>query len=205
MGMPRRPRIVLPDVPTHVVQRGNDRCDCFRGRFDYQQYKWMLQDAAHRSRCAIHAYVLMTNHVHLLVTPATPTSVAALMQSVGRSFVRYFNDRHRRTGTLWEGRYWSTVIGDPGQFFACSRYIELNPVRARLVEHPREYEWSSFRANGAGARDRLLTPHPLYTSLGPSESERTARYAELFSQALDADALKTIRGTGMRRLRPTVH
>jgi putative transposase len=136
----------------------------------------------------------MNNHVHLLVTPADLTGPARLMQQVGCAYVRYFNERHGRTGTLWEGRFHSTLIDSDQYFLACCRYIEMNPVRASLAHHPGEYLWSSFRHNANGQRDLLVTAHPLYLSLGGSATERRDAYRGLFSGVEDPDVLQTIRG-----------
>ena len=145
--MSRQPRLDLPDVPQHVVQRGNDRIACFRDDTDRHLYLKTLGDVATSFSCALHAYVLMTNHVHLLVTPSDAGSVARLMQSLGRRYVSAFNHRHERTGTLWEGRYKSCLVDCGRYLLACDRYIELNPVRAGLAQRPGDYRWSSHRAN----------------------------------------------------------
>jgi putative transposase len=141
--MPRPPRIDIPGLPVHVIQRGVNRAACFVGDVDRRYYLKLLAKSAARRHCAIHAYVLMTNHVHLLVTPSERGALGALMQDLGRSYVRVINAIHGRTGTLWEGRFKSSVVDTERYFFTCQRYIELNPVRAQLVRHPMEYEWSS--------------------------------------------------------------
>ena len=142
--MARLPRIVVPGQPLHIVQRGNNRTHCFFTDADYHFYLDCLADAASHFGCRIHAYVLMTNHVHLLLTPDTSTSPSLALQSVGRRYVRYVNHRYNRSGTLWEGRYKSALIDSERYFLACSRYLDLNPVRAKMVNHPGEYPWSSY-------------------------------------------------------------
>jgi len=190
--MARRCRFTPANVPAHVIQRGNNRVSTFRDAQDYTRYRAFLDIARRHTGCAIHAYVLMTNHVHLLVTPSRSMAVSAMMQLVGRRYVRYFNDRHTRTGTLWEGRFRSTPIDSERYFLACARYIELNPVRAGIVQDPRAYPWSSFRANADGASESLLEPHPLYAALGRDSFERATAYTALFGTA-DDDAINTIR------------
>lgn len=191
--MPRPPRLVLPGQPLHLIQRGNNRSTLFRSPEEYRRYQQVLQDASVRAACAIHAFVLMTNHVHLLVTPAAACGPARLMQAIGRQYVRWFNDRHQRTGTLWEGRYRSTLIDSDHYLLTCSRYIELNPVRAGLVERPEEYPWSSFRHNAYGAPNSLVTPHPLYDALGSAPEERQLAYRDLFTRPLATRAVENLR------------
>ncbi|WP_319936646.1 transposase [Novilysobacter selenitireducens] len=156
--MPRLPRIDLPHIPQHVVQRGNDRRPCFFQPIDHVRYLDELRTAATRAGCAIHAYVLMTNHVHLLVTPGAGGQVGAMMQALGRRYVRYVNDRYGRTGTLWEGRYKACPVQSDAHLLRCYRYIELNPVRAAMVAKPGDHAWSSYAANALGTRDALVTP-----------------------------------------------
>lgn len=191
--MARLPRYFVPDVPLHIILRGNNREPIFANDEDCQFFKESLSDAAQRHRLAIHAYVFMTNHVHLLASPGSQESVPKTMQSVGRRYVQYFNFRYQRTGTLWEGRYRSTVVDAENYLFECMRYIELNPVRAGMVSYPREFRWSSYRGNAEGKADPLLSPHGLYCSLGSDESARRAAYRELVSMPLDAGLLDEIR------------
>jgi len=148
--MPRIARLVFPDVPIHVIQRGNNRSACFVGVLDYRAYLRDLRVYATEFGCAIHAYCLMTNHVHLLLTPDTPKSCAQLMQRLGQCYVQTFNMAHGRSGTLWEGRFHSCLVPTENYVLACHRYIELNPVRAGMVRSPEQYPWSSFAANAAG-------------------------------------------------------
>jgi len=177
--MARLPRLTLPGQPHHVIQRGNNRQPVFVDRQDREMLLALLGEHAARLQVALHAYVLMDNHFHLLATPATETGMPQWMQSVGRRYVRYFNDRHGRSGTLWEGRYRSTLIQTDRYFLACMAYIDLNPVRAGWVPDARDYAWSSY-GHYAGLRtDPLITPHPLYWSLGNTPFAREAAYAEL--------------------------
>lgn len=191
--MPRRPRILLPDYPLHIVQRGINREPCFFAEEDYQCYLHWLEEAARDCRCAIHAYVLMTNHVHLLLTPATPGAPVRLMQSLGRRYVQYVNRQYRRTGSLWEGRYKSSVVQAESYLLACMRYIELNPVRAAMIADPGGYRWSSYRANGLGRPDARLTPHPIYLGLDADTELCCQSYRELFRPQLDAEAASDVR------------
>ena len=191
--MARLGRYFLPGQPLHVIQRGNNRQAIFFDAADYRRYRDWLGAAASQYGCAIHAYVLMTNHVHLLVTPEDAESLPRLMQSLGRRYVRYMNATYRRTGTLWEGRYRAAPIDSETYFLACCRYIELNPVRAGMSAHPRDYRWSSYKAHASGAADALLTDHPLYRALGKSMAERQAAYRALFRAALDEAFLKALR------------
>jgi putative transposase len=188
--MPRSPRAVIPGQPMHIVQRGNDRIGTFSSTTDFGWYRRVLGDASADTACAIHAYVLMSNHVHLVVTPQDERGPARMMQAIGRRYVRYFNDRHGRTGTLWEGRFRSTLIDSERYFLACSRYVELNPVRAGIVREPAGYPWSSFRRNARGESDALVTPHALYLALGARPADA---YHALFAEPLAVTVLDAIR------------
>lgn len=191
--MPRPLRVVLPGVPLHITQRGVDRCPTFLESDDYAFYRWALREAANESGCAVHAYVLMTNHVHLLTTPIDVTGPATMMRSLGKRYVRYFNDRYRRTGTLWEGRYRSTLVDSLSYLFTCSRYIELNPVRAGMVPDPHAYEWSSYRRNAAGLHDEVIREHPTYTSLGSTPVVRCGAYRAMFATELTPTVIAIVR------------
>ena len=180
-------------MPLHIVQRGINREPCFFAEEDYHCYLHWLEEAARDCRCAIHAYALMTNHVHLLLTPKANGSPARLMQSLGRRYVQYINRFYRRTGSLWEGRYKSSLVQAETYLLACYRYIELNPVRAEMVADPGQYRWSSYRANGLGLPDARLAPHPLYLAQGSSAEERAQAYRALFRPHLDAEAALDIR------------
>lgn len=191
--MPRLPRLNLQGVPQHVVQRGNNRQVCFFIEQDYTVYLDKLKYYAKQYQVDVHAYVLMTNHVHLLMTPNTDKGVSQLMQSLGRYYVRYINQTHKRTGTLWEGRYKSTLVDSEAYLLLVSRYIELNPVRANMVEHPAEYPWSSYHANALDKVIELVSPHPLYQRLGSNDKTRKANYQLLFKHHIPALSLKGIR------------
>ena len=191
--MPRRPRIKLANIPQHIVQRGINREPCFYAEEDYHCYLHWLQQSAGDWHCAIHAYVLMTNHVHLLVTSTQPDGIAKMMQSIGRRYVQYINRSYRRTGSLWEGRFKSSLVQAEAYLLTCMRYIELNPVRANMVNDPAQYRWSSYRHNGLGQMDERLTPHSLYLALGKDETERLAEYRGLFRSELDDAAIADIR------------
>jgi putative transposase len=175
----RLPRLTLAHQPHHVIQRGNNRQPIFAGSADYQRLLGLLEEASKKFDVAVHAYVLMSNHFHLLTTPQTADGLPKMMQAVGRSYVRYVNDSQGRSGTLWEGRYKSTLIQTDRYLLACMVYIDLNPVRAGLVTAPQDYLWSSH-LHYLGARlDRLITSHPLYWDLGNTPFAREAAYADL--------------------------
>ena len=197
--MPRPSRLDLPGVPQHVVQRGNDRQPCFFAEGDYLRYRTELRELALREGCAIHAYVLMTNHVHLLLTPMTAGAVARLMQSLGRRYVRYINDRYHRTGTLWEGRYKSCLVDDGHYLLRCHRYIELNPLRAAMVTDPGDYRWSSHRRNADGAHDPLVSPHSAYLALSHDPAQRQAIYRALVMETIDLTEVEAIRAHVQRQ------
>lgn len=192
--MPRQPRLDLADIPQHVIQRGNDRQPCFFSDIDYVRYLDELREISLRVGCAVHAYVLMTNHVHLLMTPTSTGQIANVMQALGRRYVRYINDRCHRTGTLWEGRYKACLVDNDDYLLRCYRYIELNPVRARMVVNPVDYAWSSFAFNAQGNPNPLLQPHPSYQSLGANPTERQEAYREFVRQDVSPDELDDIRG-----------
>jgi len=191
--MARFPRYFVPGCPQHVIQRGNNRSPLFLADIDYRVFLGVLQNAAQRYGCAIHAYVLMSNHVHLLVTPDQPTSLPKTMQSLGRRYVPYVNMTYQRTGTLWEGRYRATLVDSDRYLLSCYRYIELNPVRAQMVAQPGDYPWSSYRYHAVGEQDRLISPHPLYQALGQTESERQEGYRALVAEKLEEGCLRAIR------------
>ncbi len=191
--MARLPRLVVPGAPLHLIQRGNNRSATFFTADDYKRYGEVLLEASQRFGCAIHAYVLMTNHVHLLLTPGDGRGPARMMQAIGRAFVRHVNARYRRTGTLWEGRYRSTLVDSDQYLLACSRYIELNPVRAQMVEQPGQYRWSSHRHNAYGEPDDLITPHPIYEALHSDPAARKEAYRALFERHLEQKTLDAIR------------
>jgi putative transposase len=191
--MSRQPRPDVAGVPQHVVQRGNDRQPCFFTPDDYFRYLADLRDAAQRYEVAIHAYVLMTNHVHVLATPADVGGISRMMQCLGRHYVAYVNASYRRTGTLWEGRYKSCLVGSARYLLTCYRYVELNPIRAGMVARPEEYRWSSYRSNALAEADPLITPHAQYMALGSAQEERLAAYRGLVDEVIDEDQLVEIR------------
>ena len=191
--MPRRARLSLPGIPWHIIQRDNDRSVCFRAEEDYRFYLHYLHEFAVKFGCALHAYVLMTNHVHLLLTPKQKDSAALLMKHLGQRYVQYFNRTYRRTGTLWEGRFRSCLTQSEDYVLACYRYIELNPVRAAMVMRPEDYRWSSYAANGLGRPNVLITPHAQYLGLGLTPAERCAHYRQLFRAHVEEALLDEIR------------
>jgi len=191
--MARQSRFVLPGHPQHVIQRGNNRAEIFKVMEDYQFYLEKLKDGCEKYSCDVHAYVLMTNHVHLLLTPHAEKSISKLMQYIGRYYVQYFNYQYRRTGTLWEGRYKATLIDSEQYLLTCYRYIELNPVRAGMVDHPGDYPWSSFGCNALGKPDGVVTPHELYLRLGRDRSAMREAYVGLFENELCEKTLGEIR------------
>lgn len=191
--MPRRVRVHLDGVPLHIVQRGHNREPCFFVDDDYSRYLHWLGEALAKADCALHAYVLMTNHVHLLLTPRKAAAVPDLVISLGRRYVQYVNRTYRRTGTLWDGRYKSSLVQAEGYLLSCQRYVELNPVRAGIVRDPAHYRWSSYRANALGQNDRRLVPHPIYLRLGRNDNERQRGYRELFRAHLAQPAIDDIR------------
>jgi putative transposase len=191
--MPRLSRWFVPGVPQHIIQRGNNRQRIFFADDDRRTYQaWLAEIAAARG-LAIHAYVLMTNHVHLLATPARPDSIPATMQTLGRRYVRHVNHARGRTGTLWEGRYRAGVVEDEAYLFRVMRYIELNPVRARMTQGPRGYRWSSHGANALGRDDALVTPHDLYLALGRTRAARAEAYRAMFREVLPDEVVESIR------------
>lgn len=191
--MARLPRLYLPDVPQHIIQRGINRQACFISDKDFAAYAYWLDQSARRYQVAVHAWVFMTNHVHLLATPQTEQGVSRMMQATGRHYVRYFNHTYGRTGTLWEGRFKSCLVDAEDYLLACHRYIELNPVRAGMVAVPEDYSWSSYKANGFGKRMRLWTPHRVYLDLGATIRERATAYRELFAGHIDERLVRQIR------------
>lgn len=192
--MARLPRFTIPGQPQHVIQRGNNRQDIFRVEDDYRFYLETLKEAAERHDCDIHAYVLMSNHVHFVVTPHQDGSIGKMMQTLGRYYVQYFNRLNNRTGTLWEGRYKSALIDSEHYLLTCMRYVELNRVRAKnLADHPSQYPWSSYRYHALGESDALITPHREYRRLGATEAERQAAYRQLFRTRIPEMTLGAIR------------
>jgi putative transposase len=184
--MARLPRLTVPGYPHHIIQRGNNRQSIFATSADYETLLALLEEHARKSGVAIHAYVLMSNHFHLLATPDTAAGIPEMMQSVGRRYVRYFNQRQGRTGTLWEGRYRSTLIQAERYLLACMAYIDLNPVRAGMAEAVGEYPWSSYSHYVGRRNDRLISPHSIYWELGNTPFAREAAYAGLVHSGISA-------------------
>jgi putative transposase len=180
-------------MPLHIVQRGHNRSACFFGEQDYLAYQHWLHEALNEHGCALHAYVLMTNHVHLLITPTRAEAVSRLIMSLGRRYVQYINKTCGRTGTLWDSRYKSSLIDSEHYLLSCQRYIEMNPVRAGMVDDPAHYRWSSYRCNALGQPEPLVTPHAIYTAFGGDASTRGERYRALFRTQSDHDPIGDIR------------
>lgn len=191
--MPRRARLAIAGIPWHIMHRGNNRSPCFFRQADYRYYIRVLAEQAVKHGCAIHAYVLMTNHVHLLITPAERDSAARMMQQVAQHHAQYINRTQERSGTLWEGRFKSCLSREESYVLTCYRYIELNPVRAGMVSHPGGYRWSSYGGNGNEQIDPLITPHPHYLGLGHAAPERAQRYREFLAAYIDPDETDGIR------------
>lgn len=193
--MARRSRFSFPGLPQHLIQRGNNRQIAFFAEADYRFYLKCLGGAARKYGCLIHAYVLMTNHVHLLATPLERYALSRTMQHLGRRYVRYVNDVYRRTGTLWEGRFKASLVDTESYFLRCCRYIEFNPVRARIATMPDDYRWSSYRCHALGMHDGLISTHEEYERLGHSAEQRQLAYQELFRAELSRIELEQIRTT----------
>ena len=191
--MPRKPRMYLAGVPCHVVQRGNNRDACFFADDDYRFYLDALGQACRCYGVDLHAYVLMTNHAHLLMTPRTAEGVSRVMQSLGRRYVQYVNKSYLRCGTLWESRHKASLVSAEQYLLACYRYVELNPVAAGMVDHPGDYRWSSYASNAWGRHDGLVCPHALYLALGEDVSSRQSCYRELFADQLSKESVHEIR------------
>jgi putative transposase len=191
--MPRPLRLILPDVAVHIIQRGNNRAACFRQDSDCLVYLANLRRLSEKYHCAVHAYCLMTNHVHLLVTPAAAEACAGLMRDLGQRYVQYFNRRYDRSGTLWEGRFRSCIVESAHYVLGCYRYIELNPVRAGMVDHPTGYLWSSYAINSGMRSDPFVSAHSEFVALSADLKSRHAAYRGLFEQHFDTDLLEAIR------------
>ncbi|WP_426687435.1 transposase [Rhodanobacter ginsengiterrae] len=192
-AMARQPRLDLPGIPQHVVQRGNNRLPCFLDDADRRRYLTLLREALLDTGCKLHAYVLMDNHVHLLTTPPEIGAVARLMQKLGRGYVGQFNARHRRTGTLWEGRYKASLVDSESYVLHCHRYIELNPIRARMTDDATTFPWSSCASHCGIRQEAILTPHSEYTTLADTPEARAEAYRQLLHETLSDDDLTAIR------------
>jgi putative transposase len=191
--MPRHARLVVEGIPLHIIQRGNNRNPCFFSESDYLVYLDMLGAGLKLSGCRLHAYVLMRNHIHLLVSPDTVESAGLLMKALGERYVPYINKRYKRAGTLWQGRFRSCLVEDEEYLLTCHRYIELNPVRATMAQHPAHYKWSSHRSNAYGTRNGLLTRHAIYDRLGNDEPQRHRAYRRLFESELPEEKIEEVR------------
>ena len=198
--MPRPQRLNIPGVPQHITQRGNNRQVCFFENKDRQTYLELLLKAAVRRGCSVHAYVLMSNHVHLLLTPDIADGVSHLMQDIGREYVRYINKTHQRSGTLWEGRFKSSLVDSEAYCLACYTYIELNPVRAAMVTSPQDYSWSSFHTNALGEPNPLITPHEQWLRLGEEDETRCRAYRDMCDGNMAGAQVETIRHTNSKGL-----
>jgi putative transposase len=193
--MPRQARISVPGIPYHVYQRSVNGDDCYRDVQDREIYLRYLLEARIEHGCPIHAYVLMTNHVHFLLTPETSQSMPGMMRLLSGRYAQYFNAKYERTGHLWANRYHSVPVETDAYFFACQRYIELNPVRARMVDHPGDYLWSSYGANAGHGVDRIVSPHELYLMLATSLTRRHQAYRNLFEDVLPGEANQIFEAT----------
>ena len=191
--MARLVRVSPIGVPQHLIQRGNNRQLCFAGEADMKAYLNWLKESSKKYNVDVHAWVLMTNHVHLLCTPQEEGAISRMMQSIGRMYVRYYNYTYQRSGTLWEGRFKSSLVQSERYLLELYRYIELNPVRADMVDDPGEYSWSSYACNALGVQTELQTPHSEYLSLGTTKEERLENYRALFKVHVNAELLKEIR------------
>lgn len=191
--MARLPRVGPAGIPQHLIQRGNNRQVCFASDQDFSVYAHWLKKYALEFSVDVHAWVFMTNHVHLLVTPAIDGGVSKMMQALGRYYVRYFNREYQRTGTLWEGRFKSSLVQSERYLLQCQRYIELNPVRANMVADPGDYVWSSYQCNALGKTSALCSPNAEYLSLGKEASDRQYRYRALFRHHVETEMINEIR------------
>jgi putative transposase len=196
--MARLPRLTVPGYPHHIIQRGNNRQPIFADRADYELLLGLIDEHARKQQVAIHAYVLMSNHFHLLATPETAAGIPQMMQAIGRRYVRNYNLRHARSGTLWEGRYRSTLIQAERYLLACMVYIDLNPVRAGMVADPAEYAWSSHQHYIGRRADRLVTPHALYWELGNTPFARDQAYADLVRAGLSRAQEQALTDSALR-------
>ena len=191
--MPRRARLTVAGIPHHIIQRGNNKQACFYTENDYLAYLSWLRDYSILCECQVHAYVLMTNHVHLLVTPTEAGQLGLMMKRLGQRYVQYINRTYQRSGTLWEGRFKSCITSEASYILSCYRYIELNPVRACMVNHPAHYPWTSYRINAKGEYSCLVRPQQVYKSLGGNSQRRQVAYRGLFQSEMNSDSLDQIR------------
>jgi len=196
--MARQPRLALPGYPHHVIQRGNNRQPIVLDEADRRMLYSLWLEESQRHKVAVNAYVLLDNHFHMLLTPPSDEAMSLMMQSVGRTYVRYFNKRHNRSGTLWEGRYKSSLIDSEGYLLTCMAYIDLNPVRAGLAESAEDFRWSSYKHLAGQSIDKLVTPHALYWGLGNTPFAREAAYAEFVAGGLSAATQKALTESALK-------
>lgn len=180
--MARLPRIVVPEQPLHVMHRGNNRQDIFKTEDDMIRIKNDIEQALSKSDCALHAYVVMSNHLHLLITPKDKQQLSMFMQTIANRYVRYYNAINKRTGTIWEGRFKSCLVDSDNYLFTLYKYIEMNPVKANMVDNIADYKWSSYQHNALGETDKLITEPPLYKALGDTPERRYTRYRDIFNR-----------------------
>lgn len=190
--MARLPRLIVPHQPHHVIQRGAGQQAVFLDADDYLMFLKYLKEATRQFKVAIHAYVLMPNHIHLLASPADQTGMARMMQWIGRFYVPYFNLKYGRVGTLWQGRYKAAVVDSERYFLVCARYIELNPVRAGLASVPEDYRWSSYQHHVGMRSDPLIAEHALFWALGNTPFAREAAYRQLIEQSISASEVQAM-------------
>lgn len=191
--MPRQPRLVIAGYPHHIILRGNNRSTIFYNDEDRRFFIECLKEAKEKTKSKIYAYCFMSNHVHLLIEPSTEQGLGNMIQSLGRRYVQYINKTYKRTGTLWEGRFKSSVVSKDEYLLACSRYIELNPVRAKIVKHSKDYLWSSYGSKAEGRKNTLLDEDPVYKGLGKTPKERQLNYKEWFRKSISEEELNLIR------------
>jgi putative transposase len=196
--MARKPRLALPGYPHHVIQRGNNRQPIVLDEADRRMLYSLWLEESQRHKVAVNAYVLLDNHFHMLLTPPSDEAMSLMMQSVGRTYVRYFNKRHNRSGTLWEGRYKSSLIDSEGYLLTCMAYIDLNPVRAGLAESAEDFSWSSYKHLAGQSIDKLVTPHALYWGLGNTPFAREAAYAEFVAGGLSVATQKALTESALK-------
>jgi putative transposase len=191
--MPRNARLRLPGYPLHVIQRGHDRSRCFRTDNDFATYLGLLEESCALYPCDVHAYLLMPNHVHLLVTPQEPENISRAMRRLGQRYVQHFNKAHGRSGAMWEGRFKSIPVDSELYLLRCQRYIEQNPVRAEIASHPRDYPWSSYRHNADGWISAMIKPHSVFTAMVGEDRLHARIYQEFLAERPDERELKAIR------------
>lgn len=193
--MARRPRVLMPNIPLHIIQQGNNRAACFYSDKDYIFYIDTLAVLAELYGCKVHALCLMTSHVHLLLTPTCCAGAGLLMKGLGQRYVQYVNRTYQRTGTLWEGRFRSCLVQQDNYVLACYRYIEMNPVRAGMVIHPGDYRWTSYRANAQDELSGFISPHAVYSELGSGSAQRAEAYRSIFNDRLSPGLIEQIRSS----------